>query len=67
MRAVPGQELVERWSRPIFDAYRERRLEDDVREREAQLRQARAARADAAARDAAQQQADASKARTDTP
>ena len=47
---------MERWSRPIFDAYRERRVEEDVREREAQMRQARAARQAAAEQ---QQAADA--------
>jgi hypothetical protein len=48
-----AQELIEKWSRPIFEQYRERREDDEVRERELQMRQARAARqkAQAAAED----------------
>lgn len=48
-----AQELIERWSRPIFEQYRERREDEDLRERELQMRQARAARqkAQAAAHD----------------
>lgn len=38
------QDLIERWSRPIFEQYRERREDEEVRERELQIRQARAAR-----------------------
>lgn len=52
-RANRAQELIERWSRPIFEQYREQREDGDLRERELQLRQARSARqkAQAAAHD----------------
>ncbi|BDA46112.1 Protein IWS1 homolog [Coccomyxa sp. Obi] len=48
-----AKELIERWSRPIFEQYRERREDEELRERELQMRQARAARqkAQAAAHD----------------
>jgi hypothetical protein len=38
------QDLIERWSRPIFEQHRERREEEELRERELQMKQARAAR-----------------------
>ena len=49
---------MERWSRPIFDAYRERAAEEDAREREAQMRQARLARQASSAQAQASQDAD---------
>ncbi len=52
-----SQELIERWSRPIFEQYRERHEDDEVRERELQMRQARAVRQKAQAASEAEQEA----------
>ncbi|EIE24200.1 hypothetical protein COCSUDRAFT_65792 [Coccomyxa subellipsoidea C-169] len=52
-----AKELIERWSRPIFEQYRERHEDDEVRERELQMRQARAVRQKAQAATEAEQEA----------
>lgn len=55
------QDLIERWSRPIFDQHRERREDEDLRERELQMRQARAARLHAQEAAAAENDGDGSR------